>query len=175
MTRKIRLFIAQSLDGYIATREESLDWLFEVEGKGDNGYGTFFADIDTVVMGKRTYEWLLAQENGEYPYPEMKGVIFSHSAFVAPDNVQVVSGSVADWAKAELGEEGKDIWVVGGGELIRQFLEADLVDELIITTAPVLLGDGVRLFPPRSYASKLELVGVKTYGQFAESAYRVRR
>lgn len=175
MTRKIRLFIAQTLDGYIATNEESLDWLFDVEGEGDNGYGEFLADIDTVVMGKRTYDWVMNQENGVYPYSELKGVIFSNSVFITPDHVHVVSGSVADWAKGALAEDGKDIWVVGGGELIRQFLEADFVDELIVTTAPVLLGDGVRLFPPGAYASKLELLGVKTYGQFAESAYRVKK
>lgn len=175
MTRKIRLYIAQTLDGYIATKEESLDWLFDVEGEGDNGYSEFLADIDTVVMGRRTYDWVMNQENGVYPYSELKGVIFSNSAFATPEQVHVVSGSVADWAKGALTEDGKDIWVIGGGELIRQFLEADLVDELIVTTAPVLLGDGVRLFPSGKYEAKLELLSVKTYGQFAESAYRVRK
>lgn len=175
MTRKIKLFIAQTLDGYIATNEESLDWLFAVDGEGDNGYSDFLADIDTVVMGRRTYDWVMTHENGTYPYSQLKGIIFTNTAFQTPDDVQLVSGSVADWAKGAIAEKGKDIWVIGGGELIRQFLEADLVDELIVTTAPVLLGEGIRLFPPGEYGSKLELLAVKTHGQFAESAYRVRK
>lgn len=173
--RKIRLFIAQTLDGYIATKDESLQWLFDVEGDGDNGYGEFMQHIDTVVMGKRTYDWVMEHEKGVYPYTQLKSVVFSRSGFVPPEGVSTVSGSVQDWADSELTQDGKDIWVVGGGEVIQQFLEANLVDELIITTAPVLLGDGIRLFSPGTYEKKLKLLQLRTFGQFAESTYRVIR
>lgn len=172
MTRKIKLFIAQTLDGYIATKEESLDWLFSVEGEGDNGYGDFLEGIDTVVMGRRTYDWVMEQEKGVYTYNELKSVIFTNSAFQTEEGIQLVSGSVEDWAKGIITGDGGDIWVVGGGDLIRQFLEADLVDELTITTAPILLGDGIRLFPSGTYSGKYELIGVQRFGQFAEMKYR---
>lgn len=68
--RKIKLFIATTLDGYIATLDDSLDWLMSVEGEGDNGYGEFMADIDTVIMGRTTYDWVMNEMNGDYPYSE---------------------------------------------------------------------------------------------------------
>lgn len=173
--RKFKLYIAQTLDGYIATKDESLDWLFAVEGEGDNGYSEFMEQIDTVVMGKKTYDWVMAYEKGNYPYGDLQSYIFSSAGFPTPDGVTAVSGSVTDWSKSEQQKEGRDIWVIGGGQLIRQFLEADLVDELVITTAPVLLGDGIPLFPQGEYRVDLELVGMKQYGQFAETSYRVKR
>ena len=173
--RKFKLFIAQTLDGYIATKDESLDWLFAVEGEGDNGYSEFMEQIDTVVMGKKTYDWVMAYEKGNYPYGDLQSYIFSSAGFQTPEGVTAVSGSVTDWATGEQQKEGRDIWVIGGGQLIRQFLEAGLVDELVITTAPVLLGDGIPLFPQGEYQLNLELIGMKQYGQFAETSYRVKR
>lgn len=78
--RKIVCFIAESLDGYIATEDESLDWLFKVEGTGDNGYSEFIKTIDTVVMGRKTYDWVMDMEKGEYPYEGFKSYIYSRSA-----------------------------------------------------------------------------------------------
>ena len=74
--RKLVLFIAQSLDGYIATKEESLEWLFKVEGEGDNGYSEFLATIDTIFMGKRTYDWLMTEVKGDFPYKEQQCYVF---------------------------------------------------------------------------------------------------
>jgi dihydrofolate reductase len=77
--RNIVLFIAQSLDGYIATKEDSLDWLFKVEGEGDNGYSEFYEEIDTIIMGKRTYDWIMNYEKGQFPYKNKNCYVFSRS------------------------------------------------------------------------------------------------
>ena len=72
----VKFFIASTLDGYIATKEESLQWLFDVEGEGDNGYGTFYSGIDTIIMGKKTYDWLEKEQAGQWPYSDKRPRIF---------------------------------------------------------------------------------------------------
>lgn len=170
----VKLFIAATLDGYIATENDELDWLFSVKGDGDNGYGRFMADIDQIIMGKKTYDWLIQHENLDsdsenWPYTNQQSYIFTrsqltdtlHAKFVHPSNltefVQNLSGNT---------------WLVGGGEIIRLFLEADLIDEFFITVSPLLLGAGRSLFPNGSYFADLELLGTQTYGQFVELHYR---
>src|SRR5690606_26284969 len=87
--RKVVCYIAESLDGYIATEDDSLEWLFksEVEGSGDAGYAEFMKNIDTVIMGRRTYDWVMEAENGDYPYQELTSYVFTSSASEENSNV----------------------------------------------------------------------------------------
>ena len=144
--RKLVLFIAASLDGYIAAKDDSLDWLYKVEGEGDNGYSEFYETIDTVLMGRRTYDWILKNGTGDFPYKDKECYIFSRS--VTEDNVEVkfVKDNIVDFTNKLKQQQGKNIWVVGGGELLHSFIEKKLVDEMIITVAPVILGQGIPLF-----------------------------
>jgi len=155
--RKMILFIATSLDGYIATEDESLDWLFEVEGEGDNGYSEFFHRVDTVLMGRKTYDWVVKNTNGDFPYKDEKCYVFTRSPLENNENVQFVNEDVVSFTKELKKNDGKNIWLVGGGELIHSFLQEKLVDELIITVAPTLIGKGIPLFKKSDVQINLSL------------------
>ena len=144
--RKLVLFIATSLDGYIATKDDSLEWLFKVDGEGDNGYSDFYETVDTVIMGRRTYDWLLEQELESFPYEGKECYVFSRTVSEDNENVKFFSGDVVDFTNHLKNKEGKDIWVMGGGDLIHSFINEKLVDELIITVSPVSIGKGIPLF-----------------------------
>jgi dihydrofolate reductase len=168
----VKLYIATTLDGYIADENDSLQWLFDVEGEGDNGYGAFISGIDVVVMGNSTYRWLLRESPDKWPYADKKTYVFSRTAHENTENVTFVS-ELSEIA--ELTDPSVNLWNVGGGEIIKLFLENDLVDELQVTVAPVLLGKGKPLFPAGNYAEKLKLVGSTTYGQFVELHYLMKK
>ena len=168
---KLKLFIASTLDGYIATKDHKLDWLFEVEGEGDNGFGEFYQTIDTVIMGKNTYDWLKSEQPNSWPYSDKESYIFTHKKQKNTDGIKFIEVSnLLEFTQNLTG----NVWVVGGGNVIKYFLENHLIHELQVTIAPVLLGDGIPLFPSGNYSEKLNLINTKTYGQFVELHYSVK-
>ena len=173
--RKLVLFIAQSLDGYIATKDDSLDWLFKVEGEGDNGYSEFYETIDTVLIGKRTYDWVMEQEKGQFPYLNKNSYVFSRSTVIDTKDVTFINGNIVDFTNDLKKEEGKDIWIVGGGDILHTFLKEKLVDELIVTVAPTIIGQGIPLFKAGDYELNLTLKGTRTFNQFVELHYTVNK
>ncbi len=173
--RKIMLFIATSLDGYIATEDDSLEWLFKVEGDGDNGYSDFYDTVDTVIMGRRTYDWLLKQELESFPYEGKECYVFSRTISQDDENIKFFSGDVVDFTNQLKNKEGKNIWVMGGGDLIHSFINKKLVDELIITVSPVLIGKGIPLFKEIDFELELTLKSINRFNQFAEIRYEVKR
>ncbi|MEZ4764903.1 MAG: dihydrofolate reductase family protein [Calditrichia bacterium] len=141
--RKVVLFIACSLDNYIAGKNHEIDWLFTDR---DYGYDDFIAGVDTVIMGRKTYD--VAQSFGEYPYPDQKGIVFSRSkAGQKTQHVTFVDDDIAAVVQSLKAQPGKDIWLVGGAQLTMAFLQQNLIDEFVISVHPVLLGDGIPLFP----------------------------
>lgn len=159
MSRKVRLFIATSLDGHIAGPGGSLDWLFADD---DYGYDAFIADVDTLAMGRKTYE--VVKSLGEWPYDGQASWVFTRQERPPHDShVNFTSKAPAEWLHGIELLPGKDVWVVGGGELIRDFLDARLVDEMTIAVHPVVLGGGTPLFPPGSPRHKLRLAHVHSY------------
>jgi dihydrofolate reductase len=173
--RKIVLFIAQSLDGYIATKEDSLEWLFKVEGEGDNGYSEFYDTVDTIIMGKRTYDWIMNQENGQFPYQNKKCYVYTRTPIDNTEHVQFVNQDIIQFADTLKKEAGKNIWIVGGGELLHTFFKEKLVDEFILTIAPAILGEGIPLFKGGDYQLDLTLKGTRTFNQFVELHYLLKR
>lgn len=170
------MFIATTLDGYIATNEDSLEWLFEVEGEGDNGYSEFYEKVDTVVMGRRTYDWLMEQDLEEFPYIKKECYVFSRSlAGQKNEYVTYVDDDANAFVEQLRQKDGKNIWIVGGGALLEDFLQHKLIDELYITVAPVLLGGGIPLFQGEYGQQKLKLLGTRTFNQFVELHYEVKR
>lgn len=169
--RKVVLFIAMSLDGYIATKEDSLEWLFQTEGEGDNGYLEFYETVDTIILGRRTYDWILDMEGDNFPYKGRQCFVFSGSRQGEDKNVRFFHGDITDFITKLKQEEGKDIWVVGGGELLQHFISNRLVDEWIITIAPTVLGDGIPLFKKNDFETRLRLKGVRQLNQFTELHY----
>lgn len=173
--RKLVLFIATSLDGYIAKKDDSLDWLFKVDGEGDNGYSTFYETVDTILLGRRTYDWIMKNQDGDFPYPNKECYVFSKTKNQEQNNVKFFSGDIVQFTNKLKNEEGKNIWLVGGGELIHSFIKEKLVDELMITVAPVLIGKGIPLFREGDFELELSLKGITRFNQFVELHYEVKK
>jgi dihydrofolate reductase len=156
--RKVVLFIACSLDGYIAGKDDGISWLFD---DADYGYREFLASVDTVVMGRRTYD--LALRMGPFPYADKECYVFSRSLMGGDDHVEFVDQPVAEFIEMLRGRDGKDIWLVGGSELIFDFMKAGLVDEFVISVHPRILGDGILLFKPGTPSVALSLVRSESF------------
>ncbi|KOP78773.1 dihydrofolate reductase family protein [Cytobacillus solani] len=172
--RDLVLFIAMSLDGYIATKDESLEWLFNVEGEGDNGYSDFYETVDTVLMGKKTYDWMTRHVPGEFPYKNKKCYVFTRSSIEDTEDVKFINDDIVRFTNKLKNQEGRNIWLVGGGELLQSFVEKKLVDEIILTVAPTIIGKGIPLFKEGDYQLDLTLKGTKKYNQFVELHYGVK-
>ncbi|MFC0189883.1 dihydrofolate reductase family protein [Fictibacillus aquaticus] len=170
-TRKVVLFIAVSLDGYIAKTDGSLEWLFAVEGEGSNGYTEFYDTIDTMISGRATYEHVLQMMNNEYPHYDKHNIVLTSSGKGEDPKISFSNEDVASIVKKLRREPGKNIWVVGGSKVIEAFMSENLIDEYIITVTPVLLGEGIPLFTKFPQEIKLKLTNSRTYGQFVQSTY----
>jgi len=184
---KTQYYTATTLDGYIADEKNSLDWLFEVdrEGGDDQSFGRFFADVGAMAMGATTYEWVLDHDRLlEQPekwrtyYGETPCWVFTHRALppIPGVDIQFVEGAVLP-VHEEMAQQagGRNIWLVGGGDLVGQFADWGLLDEVLVGIAPVTLGGGAPLLPRRLTAADLELVEVSRDKQFARLSYRLRR
>lgn len=169
MKKKIIVYIAASLDGYIARENGEIDWLASVEGEGDNGYEAFYQTCDAVVMGKATYDHVL-KLTSEFPYSDKKCYVFSCSAQGENQHVEFVNESVASFLNS-LNQDNKKIWLVGGSDILADFLTAKRVDEFIISVIPVLLGGGIPLFKQGIPEMNLKLTHMKQYGQIAQLYY----
>jgi dihydrofolate reductase len=169
-------YTATTLDGYLADEQDSLDWLFrqEVDEDGPMGYGDFIAGIGAIAMGATTYQWVLDhnRSTGESWAYEQPAWVFTHRDLApAADNVTITADPVPDVHAAMVrAAAGKDLWVVGGGDLAAQFAEAGLLDEVVLSIAPVTLGAGRALFPRRW---DLELVEHARNGAFLCARYTV--
>ena len=142
--KKIKLFIASSLDGYIARDNGSIDWLVT---DGDYGFSQFYDSIDTIIMGRKTYDKVL--ESGRYPHVDKKSYVLSQNPHVrrSSQHVEFIYADVIVFIKKHLIQsKGKDIWLVGGSDIISIFLNADLVDEVILSIHPIILAKGIPLF-----------------------------
>lgn len=159
MTKKIILYIAMSLDWFIAKKDGSIDWLDKFNNSiEDMGYNKFIKKIDIVIMGSKTYKQILSFDC-DYPYKKQKGYVFSNKITDKTENVTFVSWSI----KKLVDELDGNIWLVGGANLINQFIEYDLIDEFIIFTMPIFLGDGIRLFEKTNKTSDFTLTKTKSY------------
>lgn len=172
--RRVVLGLGISLDGYIARLNGAVDFLFMPK---DYSMGPFFATIDTALMGRKTLEAGLKMSGGSLPSYGMTLYVFSHSQPPgAQDGFTYVNESPAAFVSKLRKRRGKDIWLMGGGELARDFLKADLVDELYLGMVPVLLGEGIPLFPSGFPQRNFALVENKTFskGMIALKYKRVR-
>jgi dihydrofolate reductase len=183
---KTQYYTATTLDGYIADENHSLDWLFEVDRAegGDHSFAGFFADVGAMAMGATTYEWVLEHDRLlEEPdkwrgyYGDTPCWVFTHRALppIPGAEIHFVQGEVAPVHEQMTRAAGeKNIWLVGGGDLVGQFADRQLLDEILAGVAPVTLGRGAPLLPRRLTASRLELVEVAQDKQFARLKYRLR-
>lgn len=162
--KKIKLYIAASIDGYIARIDGDLDWLMEypINSETNYGYDNFYKSIDTVIMGGQTYRDILNMDF-VWPYKDKTTYVVTRNSMGTKENVHFATENIIETISELRNQEGKDIWLVGGGELLSMLLTADLVDEMIITTIPVILGSGISLFPNSPKESKWELKSSESY------------
>jgi dihydrofolate reductase len=157
--RKVVLFIATSLDGYIARSSGAVDWLFTDE---DYGYEDFFKKVDVVVMGRKTYEQVLSF--GTYPYQSKLSYVFTHTGNQLIDTeVSFVSEDIQPLITSLRASGDGYIWLIGGAELVHSFLEHDLIDEFVISVHPILLGEGILLFQPPFAMRMLQFQSVQSF------------
>ncbi|MDX2127950.1 MAG: dihydrofolate reductase family protein [Chloroherpetonaceae bacterium] len=155
--RNVILYIATTLDQFIAGPNDELDWLFSPD---DFNTEDFTSTVDTVLLGRRTYEVML--KFGQTHYEGMHNFVFSHS-LPHQKMVEVVRTPVADFVSQLKKSEGKSIWLVGGSEINTILLNAGLVDELILTVHPIYLNKGIPLFKPFDQNLHLSLLNSKSY------------
>lgn len=161
--RKLVIYIASSVDGYIAQPNDDLSFLKRVEKEGeDYGYAEFIRNIDTIVLGRTTYDWV--SKNAPGHYGEKRTFVITHQESPAEGNVTFYSGNLKELVQKLKEEDSeKHIFCDGGSSIINQLLKEDLVDELTISFIPVLLGEGVRLFPDGRPEQVLELQSAKSF------------
>jgi dihydrofolate reductase len=167
---------AATLDGFIADPDNSLEWLFKIkrDEHGPMNYEDFIAEVGAIAMGSTTYEWIIDHESAKWPY-DLPSWVFTHRELIVVPNAQVefVSGDVAPVHEEMVRAAGrKNVWIVGGGDLAGQFAEAGLLDEVIVTIAPVTLGAGAPLLPRRL---ELSLDEVGRNGDFVCARFGVVR
>lgn len=164
---KVLVYIASSLDGYIARENSGIDWLPET---AESGYDAFYKSVDTVIMGKTTYDQVLTF--GEYPYKDKKSFVFTSSTQNKDENTEFVH-DVEKFVKDGFPRAGENIWLVGGTKTITSFLNQGAVDEIIISVIPILLGKGIPLFKNLENETKLEFVKTVKYDQLVDLHYKV--
>ncbi len=179
---KTQYYTAASLDGFIAGPNHSLDWLLQFEMTDD--YPEFINQVGAVAMGSSTYEWILnslssatGERENAWPYTQPVWVFSSRSLARIPEaDVRFVQGDVAIVHEQMVqAARGKNVWLVGGGDLVGQFYDKALLDELIVTVAPVVLGEGAPLLPRHISDPPLRLVSAVTFGSvFAQLTYAVQ-
>jgi dihydrofolate reductase len=178
-------YTATSLDGFIATKDDSLEWLFPLGELGATSYPAFIKDVGALAMGSVTYEWMLRHVVGPgatrpqpWPYTQSTWVFTSRTLPPVPGaDVRFTRGDVRPVHKQMVAAAGgKNVWIVGGGELVGQFYDHGLLDELIVQVGSVTLGSGKPLLPRAITQPPLRLLSVRQVGTgFAELHYAVPR
>ncbi|MGO3116095.1 dihydrofolate reductase family protein [Enterococcus pseudoavium] len=157
---------AISLDGFLADKEDRLEWLYQQEGGELVPYEAFYQTIDYTMMGRRTYEIVKRDQELTVIYPEKENYVFSHSVLEVDSNLQVVNEDPVEFIKNLPAD--KTVWVVGGGALLQPVIEAGLIEEWWIQIVPLLLGEGIPLFLPQTNQQKFQLLETEQFGQFAQ-------
>jgi dihydrofolate reductase len=159
--RRVRYAVAMSLDGYIAGPKGEADW---ITGDPEMDFGALFAQFDTFLIGRKTFEGMAKAKKGTTP--GIKTFVFSRTLRQSDyPGVTVVADKAEEVVKKLRAQKGKDIWLFGGGSLFQSLLDAGLVDTVEVGIVPVLLGGGIPLLPPPAKRAKLKLTGHKAYGK----------
>jgi dihydrofolate reductase len=167
MAGRTQYFVASSIDGFIAANDDGLDWLLQFDfAEFQARYDEFFAGVGAIVMGARTYEFLLAGGADAWTYADTPCWVLTHREYSTPGgaNVTFLAGDAHAAHAAPLRAAGdRNVWVLGGGDVAAQLVAADLVDELILTIVPILLGSGKQLVPGISNTHSHRLLDLHRY------------
>ena len=173
-SRRVVLYIAASLDGYIAAPGDDLSFLNAVQRENeDYGYAAFMSTVDTVILGRRTYDWVMSQVP-EFPHANTETYVVTRSPRPQVGKTTFYTGSLRELIERLRSQHGQTIFIDGGAQLVHSLLQQDLIDEIIVSVIPVLLGDGVRLFHSGIPQRKLELLRSHSYASgLVQLHYRV--
>ncbi len=166
--RKVQFYGAISLDGYLATPQHDLQWLFDTAGGDKANTDQFLNQVDTTIMGRKTYEVTKKAMHDEPLFPDKTNYVLSRTRQGKEEDAIYKSVAPVNLVQQLLKQPGGNIWIVGGGQIVTDLVAEDLIDEWWIQIAPVLLGRGIRLFSDGDYATRLKLIGVNHYDQLAE-------
>lgn len=174
--RKISLFIAMSLEGYIADSKGGVDWL---TGQSDDDsidtYGDFVKGIDTVLMGWNTYHQIVTELSPDkWVYDDFTTYVVTHHKETSSDKIKFIDEGPAGLVKKLRKESGKDVWICGGANIVQQLIREDLIDCYYITVVPTILGSGIRLFENAEHEIKLRLLKTQTYNGMTDLVYTRR-
>lgn len=175
--RKTILFIAMSLDGYIADRNGGVDWLKGQSGDSEDidTYLEFVKEIDTILMGWNTYHQVVTELSpAEWVYEDFITYVITHRQAISSEKIRFTSENPVDLLKRLKRETGKAIWICGGAKLVQQLIHEDFIDRYYISVIPTLLGTGVRLFEKGKEEIKLKLLKTQTYNGITELVYERR-
>ena len=163
MSRKLILYIAMSLDGFIAKPDNDLSWLNIVEKEGeDYGYSNFCNTVDTIIIGRKTYDKVVSM-GFDNPHPDKTTYIISKTAKPSNGNLIYYSDDIKRLVTKFKSKSGKNIYCDGGAEIANLLLKENLLDEIIISVIPIILGNGIRLFKTNNTENKLNLVQSKSF------------
>jgi dihydrofolate reductase len=160
--KKVILYISMSLDGYIAKPNDDLSFLSIVEKvEEDYGYSELLSQVDTIILGRKTYDWVM--QLGELPYKDKNVYIITKTFRPNKGKIVFYSGNLTELIHNLKIQNEKNILCEGGTEIVNELLRKDLIDELIISIIPILVGKGIRLFDENRPEQKLKLISVKTF------------
>jgi len=163
MNRKVFLYIATSLDGYIATKNENLDFLSLVEQEGeDYGYADFIKTVDTVIVGRKSYDKVLSM-GFDFPHADKKSYIITRTPKPPIGNIQFYTENLEALILKLKEKDGQNIFVDGGAEIVNLMMKDNLIDVFCVSIIPVLLGDGIRLFQDNRPELQLKFVRSETF------------
>lgn len=175
--RKVILFIAMSLDGYIAGTSGNVDWLHGENPSSEDmvSYNEFVKNIDTVVMGWNTYHQIVTDLSpDEWMYSDMTSYILTHKKLPSEKNINFIHEDICCFIRSIRQKSGKDIWICGGPTIIQPLIREELIDRFHISIIPVILGNGIRLFEPSDKKTDLKLVKTQNYNGITDIVYELR-
>lgn len=175
--RKVILYIAMSLDGYIADENGKVDWLTgqDCNVEGVDSFADFEKSIDTVIMGWSTYHQIVTELSPDYwVYPNQHSYVITHRNRPSTENITFTSKSPSLLINELKHDSGKDIWICGGANIVHQLMEDNLIDRYHISIIPTILGNGIQLFSKRNQEIKPRLLDMKSDNGITELIYEKR-
>lgn len=173
--REVVLYIAMSLDGFIADKNGQVSFL---QGDGsdpmhEGSYQTFLSSIDTILMGYRTYDQIVNELSpNQWPYEGLKSYVVTHRNIEHQEQIEFYHGSMQELINRLKKEEGKHIWICGGANLVKQLMDMDLIDTYHITVIPALIGQGINLFQSTDINQRLKLISSTSYKGMVDLVYK---
>jgi dihydrofolate reductase len=176
--KEVVLYIAMSLDGYIADKNGGVGWLCGdgSDTKNEGSYSGFFKTIDTVILGYKSYHQIITELSPDaWVYANKKSYVITHNKLESSDGIIFTDKNLIDLITEIKSENKKDIWICGGAAIANQLIDFDLIDRFCISVIPTILGDGIRLFGTHEKAIDLKLISTQSYNGITDLVYKRRK